>query len=176
MKNGLVCQLKKLLKYQVWCYRQPYLEAGTCRRTWRWTMNLRFFVFKRTPGGKIVDSGRPIGRVLDLTGNIGGMYLLSPISSCDWKDRRTVMLPWQRIAAVNGTLTARAPPAGGFPGNRRPDPANSSQRDLCWTSRSWTRTERRSGGSTTCSFCWRTEFSTWSTWMSVSAVFFGASA
>ena len=68
-----------------------------------------FLFLSELLGKKIVDSeGRLIGRVLDLTGNIGGMYPpVTDILVRLEKDRRTVMLPWQCIAAVNGTLTAQ---------------------------------------------------------------------
>jgi magnesium transporter len=68
-----------------------------------------FLFLSELLGGKIVDSeGRAIGRVLDLTGNIGGMYPpVTDILVRLEKDRRTVMLPWQCISAVNGTLTAQ---------------------------------------------------------------------
>ncbi len=68
-----------------------------------------FLYLSELLGGKILDSdGRPIGRVLDLTGNIGGMY--PPVIDVVVRlkeGRRTVMLPWQAIAVFNGTLTAR---------------------------------------------------------------------
>ncbi|MEK7244313.1 MAG: hypothetical protein AAB112_09170, partial [Thermodesulfobacteriota bacterium] len=64
-----------------------------------------FLFLSELLGEKIVDpEGRPIGRVLDLTGNIGGMYPpVTDILVRLEKNRRTVMLPWQRITAVNGT-------------------------------------------------------------------------
>jgi len=68
-----------------------------------------FLFLSELLGKKIVDSeGRSVGRVLDLTGNIGGMY--PPVTDILVRleeDRRTVMLPWQAIAAINGTLTAQ---------------------------------------------------------------------
>jgi magnesium transporter len=58
-----------------------------------------FLFLSELLGKKIVDSeGRSIGRVLDLTGNIGGMY--PPVTDILVRleeDRRTVMLPWQTI-------------------------------------------------------------------------------
>ncbi|MCX5822661.1 MAG: CBS domain-containing protein [Deltaproteobacteria bacterium] len=68
-----------------------------------------FLFLSERLGKKIVDSeGRLIGRVLDLTGNIGGMYPpVADILVRLEKDRRMVMLSWQGIAAVNGTLTAQ---------------------------------------------------------------------
>lgn len=68
-----------------------------------------FLFLSELLGKEVVDSeGGPIGRVLDLTGNIGGMYPpVVDILLRREEDRRTVMLPWQAIEAVNGRLTAQ---------------------------------------------------------------------
>ena len=68
-----------------------------------------FLYLSELLGKRIVDSeGRPVGTVLDLTGNIGGMY--PPVIDVVVRlkeGRRTVMIPWQAIAVFHGTLTAR---------------------------------------------------------------------
>jgi magnesium transporter len=67
-----------------------------------------FLFLSELLGRKIVDSeGRPIGRVIDLTGNIGEIY--PPVIDILLRlkgNKKNVLLPWRRIAAVNGTLTA----------------------------------------------------------------------
>jgi magnesium transporter len=67
-----------------------------------------FLFLSKLLGKKIVDSeGRPIGRVLDLTGNIAEMY--PPVTEILLeleKDKRTVLFPWRGIAVINGTFTA----------------------------------------------------------------------
>lgn len=68
-----------------------------------------FLYLSELLGKNIVDSeGRSIGKLVDLAGNIGGIYPpVTDILVRLEKDRRTVLLPWQAIEAVNGTLTAR---------------------------------------------------------------------
>jgi magnesium transporter len=67
-----------------------------------------FLFLSELLGRRIVDpEGRLIGRVLDLTGNIGEIY--PPVIDILLRlqeDKRVVLFPWKRIAAVNGTLTA----------------------------------------------------------------------
>ena len=67
-----------------------------------------FLFLSELLGRKIVDSeGRPIGRVLDLTGNIGEIY--PPVIDILLRlkgNKKNVLFPWRRIAAVNGTLVA----------------------------------------------------------------------
>ena len=67
-----------------------------------------FLFLSELLGRKIFDSeGRPIGRVLDLVGNIGEIYPpVTDILLCLEKDKKNVLFPWKRIVAVNGTLTA----------------------------------------------------------------------
>jgi magnesium transporter len=61
-------------------------------------------------GRNIIDSeGRPIGRILDLTGNIGEMY--PPVTEVllrTAKEGKSVLFPWQRLASVNGALVAHS--------------------------------------------------------------------
>ena len=67
-----------------------------------------FLFLSELLGRKIVDSeGRPIGRVLDLTGNIGEIY--PPVIDILLRlkgNKKNVLFPWGRIAAVNGMLVA----------------------------------------------------------------------
>jgi len=67
-----------------------------------------FLFLSELLGRKIVDGeGRPIGRVLDLTGNIGEIYPpVTDILLCLKGNKKIVLFPWRRIAAVNGTLVA----------------------------------------------------------------------
>ena len=67
-----------------------------------------FMFLSELLGKKVVDGdGRPIGRVLDLTANIGEMY--PPVMDILLRlteNKKIVLVPWRKIAAVNGTLMA----------------------------------------------------------------------
>lgn len=72
-------------------------------------------------GKKIFDSeGRPIGRIVDLTSNIGENY--PPVTNILMRreqDRKTVLFPWKRITAIGSDLTAHCPSPEDF---REPSP------------------------------------------------------
>jgi magnesium transporter len=67
-----------------------------------------FLFLSELLGREIVDSeGRPIGRIVDLVSNIGENYPpVTDILMLRKKDRKTVLFPWRKIAAVGGKLTA----------------------------------------------------------------------
>lgn len=74
-----------------------------------------FLYFSELLGRKISDSeGRPVGKILDLTGNIGEMY--PPVTEILLRssDGRIVLLPWQHLAEVNGKLIAHPVKKGDF--------------------------------------------------------------
>lgn len=74
-----------------------------------------FLYFSELLGRKISDSeGRPVGKILDLTGNIGEMY--PPVTEILLRatDGKIVLLPWRRIAEVDGKLVAHPLQAGDF--------------------------------------------------------------
>ena len=67
-----------------------------------------FLFLSELLGRRVVDDeGRPIGRVLDLTGNIGEIY--PPVMEILLRlhqDQKNVLFPWRRITAIDETLTA----------------------------------------------------------------------
>ncbi|MEK7375064.1 MAG: CBS domain-containing protein [Thermodesulfobacteriota bacterium] len=80
-----------------------------------------FLFLSEILGIKIVDSeGRAIGKVLDLTGNIAEIYppVLDILVRLE-KDKKIVLLPWRRVAEVNGTLIFHTPQPEDF---REPAP------------------------------------------------------
>lgn len=85
-----------------------------------------FLFLSEILGKKIVDpEGRPIGKVLDLTVNIGEMY--PPVTDVLLrleKERTKVLLPWSRVASVNGALTTHPLRPEDF---RMPEPRTGEQ-------------------------------------------------
>ena len=75
-----------------------------------------FLYFSKILGQKISDSeGRPVGKILDLTGNIGEIY--PPVTEILLRsagDGRIVLFPWRRLAEVDGTLIAHPLQPGDF--------------------------------------------------------------
>ena len=69
-----------------------------------------FLFLSELLGRAIVDSeGRPIGKILDLTGNIGEVY--PPVTDILLrlkKNRKSVLIPWRKTAEINGTLVAHS--------------------------------------------------------------------
>ena len=67
-----------------------------------------FLFLSELLGRKIVDSeGRPLGKILDLTGNIGEIYPpVTEILLRSATDGKIVLFPWRRLAEVNGKLVA----------------------------------------------------------------------
>ncbi len=67
-----------------------------------------FLFLSELLGRKVVDDeGRPIGKVLDLTGNIGEIY--PPVTEILLRrtgERKKVLFPWKRITAIDEALTA----------------------------------------------------------------------
>jgi magnesium transporter len=67
-----------------------------------------FLFLSELLGKKIVDSdGLPIGRVLDLTGNIGEIY--PPVANILLrleKGKGTVLFPWRKIAVIGRTIVS----------------------------------------------------------------------
>jgi magnesium transporter len=67
-----------------------------------------FLFLSELLGRKVVDSeGRPVGKILDLTGNIGEIYPpVTDILLRSAKDGKIVLFPWRRLAEVNGKIVA----------------------------------------------------------------------
>ena len=69
-----------------------------------------FLFLSELLGRIIIDSGgRPVGKILDLTGNIGEIY--PPVTDILLrlrKNRKIVLIPWRKTAEVNGTLVAHS--------------------------------------------------------------------
>jgi len=67
-----------------------------------------FLNFSELLGRKIFDSaGRPVGKILDLTGNIGEIYPpVTEILLRSATDGKIVLFPWRRLAEVEGKLIA----------------------------------------------------------------------
>ncbi|MBM4315409.1 MAG: hypothetical protein FJ122_16045, partial [Deltaproteobacteria bacterium] len=65
-----------------------------------------FLFLSELLGRRIVDpEGRPVGKVLDLTGNIGETYPpVTDILLRSAADGKTFLFPWRRLAEVNGKL------------------------------------------------------------------------
>jgi magnesium transporter len=70
-----------------------------------------FLFFSEILGREIVDSeGRAVGKILDLTGNIAEIYpLVLEVLLCLELDKRKALLPWRRVAEVNGTFVVQRP-------------------------------------------------------------------
>ncbi len=67
-----------------------------------------FLYFSELLGRKIIDSeGHPVGKILDLTGNIGEIYPpVTEILLRSATDGKIVLFPWRRLAEVDGKLVA----------------------------------------------------------------------
>ena len=67
-----------------------------------------FLYFSELLGRKISDSeGRPVGKILDLTGNIGEIYPpVTEILLRSATDGQIVLFPWRRLLEVNDLLVA----------------------------------------------------------------------
>lgn len=85
-----------------------------------------FLYLSEILGKKIVDpEGRRIGKVLDLTVNIGEIY--PPVTDLllkSEKERRPVLLSWSRVASINGALVTHPLRPEDF---RMPEPRSGEQ-------------------------------------------------
>ena len=79
-----------------------------------------FIFLSELLGRKVIDSeGRPLGKILDLTGNIGEIY--PPVTEILLRcaaDGKIVLFPWRRLVEVDGKLVAHPLKPGDF---RAPD-------------------------------------------------------
>lgn len=75
-----------------------------------------FLYLSELLGRKITDSeGRPVGKILDLTGNIGEIYPpVTEILLRSAADGKIVLFPWRRLAEVDGKLVAHPLQPGDF--------------------------------------------------------------
>lgn len=75
-----------------------------------------FLYFSELLGRKIVDSSeRPVGKILDLTGNIGEIY--PPVTGVLLRtvaDGKLVLFPWQRLTDEDGKFVAHPIQPGDF--------------------------------------------------------------
>ncbi len=87
-----------------------------------------FLFLSELLGRKIVDSeGRPIGKVLDLTGNIGEIYPpVTDILLRSEKDRKIVLFPWRTCGGGQRQRSLPIPSSRRISGSRRSVPANFS--------------------------------------------------
>jgi magnesium transporter len=70
-----------------------------------------FLFFSEILRREIVDSeGRTVGKILDLTGNIAESYpLVLEVLLRLERDKRKALLPWRRVAEINGTFVVQKP-------------------------------------------------------------------
>jgi magnesium transporter len=75
-----------------------------------------FLYFSELLGRKIIDTeGHPVGKILDLTGNIGEIYPpVTEILLRSAADGRVVLFPWWRMVEVNDMLVAHPLQPGDF--------------------------------------------------------------